>query len=109
MLDPGSNHCPALSVSQNACCKDAEFTQPLLANIELNCWICFCSHLKVLIESKYSMPWILCPFAHIYIYNALLTLLGLGGGTLRPPCHIFAYNRANTRMSVLTKHDFSQL
>ena len=26
-----------------------------------------------------------------------------------PPCHVFAYNRANTRTSVLKKLDFSQL
>ena len=26
-----------------------------------------------------------------------------------PTCHVFAYNRANTRMSVLKKLDFSQL
>ena len=30
-----------------------------------------------------------------------LTLLGPEGGTLCPPCHVFVYNGANTRTSVL--------
>ena len=37
---------------------------------------------------------------------SLLTLLGRGGGAYRallPPSHVFAYNRANTRTSVLNK------
>ena len=32
-----------------------------------------------------------------------------GGGTLCPPCYVLAYNRANTRTSMLKKIDFSQL
>ena len=39
----------------------------------------------------------------------ILTLLGPAGGTLCPPCHVMAYNRANTRMSLLKKLDFFQL
>ena len=40
---------------------------------------------------------------NLNILNILhLTLLGLGG----LPCHVFAYNRANTRTSVLNKLDF---
>ena len=33
----------------------------------------------------------------------ILTPLGPGWGTLYPPCHVFAYNRANTRTSELKK------
>ena len=36
-------------------------------------------------------------------------LFGPGGGTLCPPCHVFAYICANTHTSSLKKLDFSQL
>ena len=39
----------------------------------------------------------------------ILTPLGPAWGTLYPPCHVFAYNRANTRTSLLKNLDFSQL
>ena len=53
-------------------------------------------------------------FLKVYLFALLfeffhLTLLGPGGGTLWLPCYIFAYNRANTRTSVLKNLDFSQL
>ena len=38
-----------------------------------------------------------------------LQVFGPGGGTLCPPCHVFAYIWANTRTSALKKLDFSQL
>ena len=38
-----------------------------------------------------------------------LTLFAPGGGTLCPPCHVFAYIRANTHTNALKKLDFSQL
>ena len=41
--------------------------------------------------------------------HQLLTLNTPTGATMCPPCHIFVYNRANTRTSVLKKLDFSQL
>ena len=36
-------------------------------------------------------------------------LFGPGGGTLCPPCHVFAYICANTHTRALKKLDFSQL
>ena len=44
------------------------------------------------------------------IPTSSLTLLSpRGGGTMCPPCHVFAYIWANTRSSALEKLDFSQL
>ena len=38
---------------------------------------------------------------------AKLTLFRLGGGTMCPPCHVFAYTREGMRIGVLTFFDFS--
>ena len=46
---------------------------------------------------------------HYISVSEQLTLFIPTGGTLCPPCHVFAYNRANTRTSRLKKLDFSQL
>ena len=45
----------------------------------------------------------------IWIKEVTLTLLAPGGGTLCPPCYVFAYFCANTHTSSLKKLDFSQL
>ena len=42
-----------------------------------------------------------------HTWKRYLTLFGPGGGTLCPPCHVFAYNCSNTRTSTLKKLDFS--
>ena len=36
-----------------------------------------------------------------------LTLFRLGGGTMCPPCHVFAYTRVGMRIGVLICFDFS--
>ena len=56
-------------------------------------------------KTRYSNMKIHTPAA----YHQFLTLSGPGGAHCAPPCHVFAYNRANTRMRMLKKLDFSQL
>ena len=43
------------------------------------------------------------------VYEWFNPIYPRGGGTLCPPCYVFAYNCANTRTSPLKKLDFSQL
>ena len=58
LFGPSQSHCHALLVSPSVtpCFEDAEFTQPLLAHDELNCWIfqkCYMDFSK----SKPSRSW----------------------------------------------------
>ena len=57
LSDPKSYHWLVLSVTFSCCwdlvditlaCEDAEFTQLLLANVELNCWICQSCYMDLL-------------------------------------------------------------
>ena len=88
--------------------KDTLISQIQIRNKSQNRSLKVVGHMVEAFRKIYEFLWFMCPCGLWMLCNGpVLTLLRAGGGTMCPPCHVFAYTQVDMRTRVLIFCDFS--